>query len=263
MMMNNTIIEGHIYNMKTRGYTVFPKYLSKTMSEKLKKQLVADLAKYDPQQYDSERSVLDRHHLHDLMCRDISYAKLLEDERLQQILAPLLGEFWTMYAFTSSSAAPGSTNYGGRVHVDSPRWIEGYPTNIGVLWALDEFTVNNGGTKVLPGSHHADMIPTQEYFDENAVQVECPQGSMIVFDARVVHSTGFNATKQWRHALTLNACRSYMKQRMDWPQFIPAVISDELNLQARRIIGFDTRVPKSLEELFVPPEERLYKANQG
>ncbi len=35
---------------------------------------------------------------------------------------------------------PKSTNYGGRVHTDSQRWIDGYPTNVGVLWALDDFT---------------------------------------------------------------------------------------------------------------------------
>ena len=86
---------------------------------------------------------------------------------------------------------------------------------------------------------------------------------MIVFNARVVHSTGFNHTDQWRHALTMNACRSYMKQRMDWVRFIPDEISNQLNQSARRIIGFDTRLPTSLEEFFLPEEQRLYKPNQG
>jgi hypothetical protein len=53
-----------------------------------------------------------------------------------------------------------------------------------------------------------------------------------------------------------------MKQRMDWVRFIPSKISDQLNTQARRIIGFDTRLPSSLEEFFLPENERLYKANQ-
>ena len=190
-------------------------------------------------------------------------AKLLEDERLDKILSQLLGEYWIMYAFTGSSCPPNGTNYGGRVHVDCPRWIENYTTNVGVIWALDDFTVENGGTKVLPASHHADFIPTKEYFEKNAIQVECKKGSLIIFNARVVHSTGFNETENWRHALTMNACRSYMKQRMDWVRFIPNEISDKLNQRARRIIGFDTRLPTSLEEFFLPEEQRLYKPNQG
>jgi hypothetical protein len=54
-----------------------------------------------------------------------------------------------------------------------------------------------------------------------------------------------------------------MKQRVDWVRFIPQAISGALNGQARRIIGFDTRLPTSLDEFFVPDDQRLYKPNQG
>ena len=256
-------IDEHIYNMKTRGYSVFQSYFTDKEVEVFKIKLLEDIQLYDPSLYQSDRSKLDRYHIHDLMCKSSLYIKMLEDARLDQLLAPILGESWIMYAFTSSSAAPKSTNYGGRVHVDCPRWIDKYPTNIGVLWTLDDFNKKNGATKVLPASHHDEMIPSKEYFEANAIDVECPKGSIVIFDARVVHSTGFNSTNEFRHALTLNACRSYMKQRMDWVEFIPKSITDKLNNQARRIIGFDTRLPKSLEEFFVPEDKRLYKANQG
>jgi ectoine hydroxylase-related dioxygenase (phytanoyl-CoA dioxygenase family) len=54
-----------------------------------------------------------------------------------------------------------------------------------------------------------------------------------------------------------------MKQRMDWVRFVPPEISDQLNEQARRLLGFDTRLPTNLEEFFLPQDQRLYKANQG
>jgi hypothetical protein len=53
-----------------------------------------------------------------------------------------------------------------------------------------------------------------------------------------------------------------MKQRMDWVRFIPESISSQLNSQARRILGFDTRLPSNLEEFFQPEELRFYKGNQ-
>jgi ectoine hydroxylase-related dioxygenase (phytanoyl-CoA dioxygenase family) len=53
-----------------------------------------------------------------------------------------------------------------------------------------------------------------------------------------------------------------MKQRMDWVRFIPEEISSKLNDQARRIIGFDTRLCSNLDEFFQPEDKRLYKANQ-
>lgn len=257
----NINLEEFNYKMRTLGFVAFENFLPEEELKKLKKHVQYELDVY--KENETERSKLDKHHLHDLVCKYIDIAKLLEDERLDKLLARLLGEHWIMYAFTSSSCPPHSTNYGGRVHVDCPRWIENYSTNVGVIWALDDFTTQNGGTKVLPASHHSNFIPTKKYFEKNAVQLECKKGSLIIFDARVVHSTGFNSTENWRHALTMNACRSYMKQRIDWVRFIPNDISDRLNQIARRIIGFDTRLPTNLDEFFLPEEQRLYKPNQG
>jgi hypothetical protein len=49
---------------------------------------------------------------------------------------------------------------------------------------------------------------------------------------------------------------------MDWVRFIPSEITDQLNQQARRIIGFDTRLPTSLEEFFQPIDKLFYKPGQ-
>jgi len=50
---------------------------------------------------------------------------------------------------------------------------------------------------------------------------------------------------------------------MDWAKFVKDDFSEVLNDQARRLLGFDTRVPASLEEFFLPESARLYKAGQG
>jgi ectoine hydroxylase-related dioxygenase (phytanoyl-CoA dioxygenase family) len=167
-----------------------------------------------------------------------------------------------MYAYTSSSLPPKGDNYGSRIHVDCPRFIPNYVTNVGVIWALDDFTLENGATHVLPGSHNTDQIPTDQFFKENNIRLTCKAGDLIIFNARLWHAAGINNTDKFRHALTMNVCRPFMKQRMDWVRFIPSTITDQLSSQARRIIGFDTRLPSTLEEFFLSDDERLYKANQ-
>jgi len=248
--------------METRGYNVIPGFLDGAHCERLKAALARAIDEYAPRAA-SERSVLDRFLLHDLLCRDLEFAKLLDDPRLQSLVAPILGEHWILYAFTSSSVPPGGTNYGRRIHVDSPRYVPNYPSNVGLIWTLDAFTEETGGTDVLPGSHHSPRAPSEEYFDRRCVQVECLQGSLIVFQARLSHRSGLNRSPKMRHALTLNACRAFMKQRMDWVRFVPKDIADALGPQGRRLLGYDTRLPTSLEEFFVPEGERLYKPNQG
>ena len=251
----------HHYALATLGYTVVPHALPLETCAQLKRLLQGILDAHVPAA--AERSVLDRYLMHDLLCRNAAFAALLEDPRLQQLLAPLLGEHWILYAFTSSSLPPGETNYGRRLHVDSPRFIPGYPTNMGVLWALDDFLVQNGATEVLPGSHASPLEPAAESFERHKVVLTAAQGAMIVFNARLFHRSGVNRTQQWRHALTMNACRSFMKQRMDWVRFVPREIATALNAQGRRLLGYDTRLPTSLEELYLPEDQRLYKPGQG
>jgi ectoine hydroxylase-related dioxygenase (phytanoyl-CoA dioxygenase family) len=255
-------IAAHISSLESRGYAVVPGFIDSDECETLASRLQFAIDAYQPRP-NSVRSELDRYLIHDLVCRDFAFAKLLDDARLQQLVAPVLGEHWIMYAFTSSSLPPGGTNYGRRVHVDSPRFIEGYPTNIGLIWALDDFNEESGGTEVLPGSHRVADLPQDATFDAHHEKLACERGSLVVFQARLAHRSGVNSGKRWRHALTLNACRSWMKQRLDWVRFVPREIADRLGPQGRRLLGFDTRIPASLDELFLPEGQRLYKANQG
>ena len=254
-------MEDHVFNMTTLGYNVIPDFFNTEVCDFLRNKLEQAISEYVP--FDqSERSVLDKYHMHDLLSKDIVFAKTFEDPRFQQLLASILGEFWIMYAYTSSSLPPNGNNYGSRMHVDSPRFIPNYPTNLGFIWALDDFTLDNGATYALPGSHNTDLMPTEKLFRKKSIRLTCKKGSAIVFNARMWHAAGANTTNEFRHALTINVCRPYMKQRMDWVRFVPEEISNQLNAQARRIIGFDTRLPSSLEEFFQPEEKRLYKGGQ-
>lgn len=261
-LLLNEKIEEHNYHLKTRGYSLVPDFLNSQECQVLKESLTFHLKEFKTVA-GAERSFLDRNQLHDLINRDINFAKLLEDPRLHQMISPHLGEHWIMYAATSSSVPPKGTNYSSRLHVDSPRFSPDYVFNLGVIWTLDEYTNENGALELLPGSHHDSTEPSLALFEKNKVKVLCDAGTLIVFHARVFHRTGINQTEEWRHSMTLNACRSFMKQRMDWVRFIPSSVSEKLNAQARRLIGFDTRLPGSLTEFFVPDSERLYKPNQG
>jgi ectoine hydroxylase-related dioxygenase (phytanoyl-CoA dioxygenase family) len=267
-LLNKTLLSvkdctEHNYLVQTRGYSLLPDFLTRDETEILKESMQHEVETFKPVT-GVERSYLDRYQIHDLIIKDINYGRLLEDPRLQQLVAPHLGDSWIMYAATSSSIPPHGSNYAGRLHVDSSRYHPGYTFNMGLIWALDDYTKENGGAlKILPGSQHSNVEPDIDLFEKNCSQIVCPAGSLLVFNAKTYHRTFENSTNKWNHSMTLNACRSFMKQRMDWVRFVPPEISDQLNEQARRLLGFDTRLPTNLEEFFLPQDQRLYKANQG
>ena len=91
--------------------------------------------------------------------------------------------------------------------------------------------------------------------------VIAPAGSAVYFNPRVWHSGGKNETDRWRHSLTLNMCRGYMKQRLDIPKImalspVDLASADEKTLQK---MGFYAQVPESLDEYYLPPEKRKFR----
>lgn len=207
--------------------------------------------------------VFDRGMVHNCMVRGPRMAALLDQPVMNAYVAAVLSPTCILYAYQSSSLPPHQGNYGSRVHVDSPRFIPGYATNLGVIFPLDDFTEANGATWYLPGSHQHEELPSDDRFRSHAVRGTCKAGDMIVFHGRLAHAAGVNATSVARHALTLNFCRSYMRQRFDFPRLVSKGLIDRLGPDGRRLVGMNVRMPTSLEEFYLPPEQRLYLPSQG
>jgi ectoine hydroxylase-related dioxygenase (phytanoyl-CoA dioxygenase family) len=198
-----------------------------------------------------------------LMTRGLPFAKLMESEKVQAYLSDLLGDTCIVYAYTSSSMPPGSSNYSNRIHVDCPRLIPGYITNVGVLIALTDFTVENGASRFLPGSFVRAETPSESEFETKGERVFPKAGDAVIFNARTFHKGYPNRTSGPRHAITMNVCRSYMRQRFDYPRLVPKDVVDALGPVGKRFLGFNVRMPVSLDEYYVPEDQRLYKSNQG
>lgn len=197
--------------------------------------------------------------VHNLMLRHPVFMGFLENPLMHAYLSKLLAPSCTVYAYTSSSLPPNGSNYSRRIHVDAQAECTDYITNVGVLVALDDFSEENGATYFLPGSHRSLEIPDEEHFFANAVRALPRAGEAIIFNARTFHYGGLNTTPRARHAITLNVCRNWMKQRFDYPRMLAADEIAALGPVGRRFVGMDSRIPVSLDEYYVPPEQRLFK----
>jgi ectoine hydroxylase-related dioxygenase (phytanoyl-CoA dioxygenase family) len=185
--------------------------------------------------------------------------EILGEESLMAPFEWVMGEGCIIYAYTSSSMPPGAANYSTRVHVDCPRLIPNYLTNMGATILLDDFTAGNGATWFLPGSQTRAEAPGEEEFYADARRVIAPAGSVFYFNARLWHAGGRNETDQWRHALTLNMCRPYMKQRIDIPRAMAHVDLSGAPEKAVQKMGFLSQVPASYDEYYAPPGQRKYR----
>ena len=188
-----------------------------------------------------------------------AFVELLENEALLAGFESTLGPGCIVYAYTSSSMPPGKANFSRRIHVDSPRLIPGYVTNMGATILLDDFTEDNGATSFLPGSHTRADPPAPEEYEAGRRRVIAPAGSVFFFNARLWHSGESNFTDRWRHALTLNICRPFMKQRVDIPRAMAHMDLSGVSERALQKLGFRAQVPASYDEYYVPAAERKFQ----
>lgn len=251
--------DSQVLDVTTRGFTVVPGAVDVETAARWRDAL--DQLTTAQHAALTERTAIDDFMVHNPMMSNPVFFGVLEHPSVIAALDTFLGDTSIVYAFTTSSMPAGGSNYSRRVHVDCPRVIPGYITNLGVIVALDDFTAENGATYFLPGSFEREDPPTDDEFFAGAERVFPKRGDLVVFNARTFHYGGVNSTATTRHALTINACRSYMRQRFDYPRMIGE--GRDLSETLRRVLGYNVRVPSSLEEYYLPEDARLYKANQG
>ena len=245
-----------VNDMKTKGCAIVRDVLPKEYIPRAKKELMAAIEAESKLPFNNKKDFAMV-----MLCSLYGGAMLdlFDIKKLNEHFNAILGEGCIVYAYTSSSMPPNATNYSARIHVDCPRVIPGYVTNMGATIALDDFTEENGATWFLPGSQERADAPTEEEFYAKGQRFIAPAGSVWFFNARVWHAGGQNKTQQWRHALTINMARPWMKQRLDIPR---AMSQMDLSKQPECVLqklGFLAQVPANYDEYYAAPEQRKYK----
>lgn len=92
-------------------------------------------------------------------------------------------------------------------------------------WACDEFTKENGSTRLIPGSHTLRRHPRTEEIakGEGAIAVECPPGSVAMWDGNIWHGNWARETDGERVVCHITYTRLMMRPVEDY-----TVHADEL-----------------------------------
>lgn len=154
-------------------------------------------------------------------------------------------------------------NYLHSVHRDIGTYIPGFKARLNMIVMLDDFTVEKGATQILPGSHHQEQRPSDEAFEANCVPITGPAGSVVFFNSYLWHRGGQNTTDDSRVALTSGFTRPFIKPQMDYARMLGEEYGRRLSPLSRQVLGYNSRVPVSLEEWYRPDAERFYQKGQG
>ena len=112
------------------------------------------------------------------------------------------------------------------------------------IWMLDPFTVENGATAFVPGSHLLGKSPKQVLADLNAshpdeIIVEGQAGDVLVFNGHCWHAGRPNITGDHRRALLVHYLRADVPRPENRRQHLDPESAASLSTRERELLGLD------------------------
>jgi len=153
------------------------------------------------------------------------------------ILLPSCAEY-QIGSTTGIEILPGESDQ--QLHRDDtpyPIQVAGLELQIGVMWALDEFTAENGATRVVLGSHRflrAWHRPDVTRW-ANAVM---PKGSALFYLGSTWHGGGANRSRAPRTGLINTYCLGWLRSEENHCLEVPPQVARQYNARVRRLLGY-------------------------
>jgi len=127
------------------------------------------------------------------------------------------------------------------LHRDRLAWGGYIPKSIepqfNTIWALTDFTEDNGATHIIPGSHDWPLDRNPKSLSESS-QAEMSRGSVLCYSGTVVHGGGANRSEAVRIGLNVTYCLSWLRQEENQYLSCPPHIAKDLEPTLTDLLGY-------------------------
>jgi len=107
------------------------------------------------------------------------------------------------------------------------------------MWALTDFTAENGATRIVPGSHRFPARP--EYGTHpDSIPAEMSRGSVLIWNGSLWHGGGANRSARRRVGIAMNYCAGFIRQQENQQLGIPLDLVRTFEPRLQELAGFGT-----------------------
>jgi len=169
-------------------------------------------------------------------CRDVVMNPLVLD-----VVGRFLAHATSFQLHLTQVIAIGPGEPGQPIHRD--QWAfdffpfpSGYEVQCNTIWALSDFTEENGATRVVPGSNRqADKL---EFSHKQTQPAAMPAGSVLLYTGAIYHGGGANRSDHIRYGLNITYALSWLRQEENQYLAVPAEIARQLPEPLLRLMGY-------------------------
>jgi ectoine hydroxylase-related dioxygenase (phytanoyl-CoA dioxygenase family) len=220
------------------GYTIIedaiePELLDELAADLLRLEAVYEVVPAD-NSFEGSRTV----RIYNLLALGHVYEAIPVHPHVLPVVEQVLDPGCLVSSLSSIAILPGETAQ--PIHADDqliPLAKPHEPTVCNSMWALTDFTAENGATRVIPGSHLRDRSPDYGA-PYDSIPAEMPRGSVLVWHGSLWHGGGANETGERRVGIAMNYCAGFIRQQENQQLGIPPEIAARFSPRLRELCGY-------------------------
>jgi len=230
-------LEAHRSRIERDGYTILERVIAPDRVAALDEDLLRiereGEVKPASNEFEGSRTL----RIYNLLVHGKLYEAIAEHPRVLPLVEQVLDRGCLVSTVSSISIDPGETAqpiHSDDILIPLPKPRPAIVCN--TMWALTDFTEENGATRVVPGSHLRDA---PEYGTEvETIPAEMRAGSVLVWNGSLWHGGGANRTGERRVGIAANYCAGYIRQQENQQLGIPREIARGFSPRLRRLVGY-------------------------
>lgn len=231
-------LAAHLARMARDGYTIVEDAVAPELLDELAAEvdrLERELAIQPAGNIFEGRKTL---RVYNLLARGKAFERIPVHPKILPIVEGVLDKGCLVSSLSSIGILPGEAAQ--PIHADDqliPLPKPHVPITCNTMWALTDFTEENGATRVLPGSHQESKNPPLGV-PLPTIPAEMRRGSVLIFDGSIWHGGGANRTEARRTGIAMNYCAGWIRQQENQQLGIPLEIARGFDARLRKLCGF-------------------------
>lgn len=127
------------------------------------------------------------------------------------------------------------------LHQDELAWDffpfpDDYQVQCNLLWAMTDYTEENGATRIVPGSQFVGR--KQKYSEEQSIAAVMKRGSALFYTGKIYHGAGSNRSDAIRQAINITYAVGWVRQEENQYLSCPREIAQTLPDDLLKVMGY-------------------------
>jgi ectoine hydroxylase-related dioxygenase (phytanoyl-CoA dioxygenase family) len=176
--------------------------------------------------------------IYNLLARGKLFERVAEHPAVLPLVERVLDRGCLVSSLSSIAIGPGEAAQ--PLHADDqiiPLPRPHVPIVCNTMWAITDFTEENGATRIVPGSHTAPAPPAP-FGDQPTIPAVMRRGSVLVYNGSLWHGGGANRSTETRLGIAMNYCAGWIRQQENQQLGIPLEIARGFSPRLRKLAGF-------------------------